>query len=251
MGACTVAPRPSSHDVRPTSNSVPEQPVAHESLNSGWPAGTPDESNTKTQQPHDAFYMKRRALFTSLWKIWLATILFPANQKLMRNEERRLTCRQTGCVNITHCQSLHWQVRTCQRISKSPALRLRTTHCSNPAHNVNKTIFVICFSFKVTYSTFLATNRTRKVSNTLLVFFHNRRHSRNNTNIWRQTHSRCSFINRQFPLRWTWNILSEKNGHSTLGTSHSHLAQGVANNFKWWIYIFILTNLFISIKKSD
>ena len=69
MGACTVAPTPSSHDVRPTSNSVPEQPEAQESLLSGPPAGSPDESNTKTQQPHDAFFMKRRALITSLWKI--------------------------------------------------------------------------------------------------------------------------------------------------------------------------------------
>ena len=43
MGACTVAPTPSSHDVRPTSNSVPEQPGAQESLNSVRPAGSPDE----------------------------------------------------------------------------------------------------------------------------------------------------------------------------------------------------------------
>ena len=70
MGACTVAPTPSSNDVmRPTSHSVPEQPGAQESLNSGWPAGSPDESNTKTQQLHDAFFMKRRSLKTSLWKV--------------------------------------------------------------------------------------------------------------------------------------------------------------------------------------
>ena len=76
MGACTVAPTPSSHDVRPTSNSVPEQPGAKESLNSGWPTGSPDESFTKLKQPHEAFFMKRRALITSLWTIWVATILF-------------------------------------------------------------------------------------------------------------------------------------------------------------------------------
>ena len=69
MGVCTVAPTPSSHDVRPTSNSVPEHRGAQESLNSGRPAGSPDESNTETKQPHDAFFMKRRALITSLWKI--------------------------------------------------------------------------------------------------------------------------------------------------------------------------------------
>ena len=75
MGACTVTPAPSSHDLmRPTSNSVPEQPVAQESLISGWTAGSPDESNTKTQQPHDAFFMNRREPITSLWKIWVATI---------------------------------------------------------------------------------------------------------------------------------------------------------------------------------
>ena len=62
MGACTVAPTPSLHDMmRPTSNSVPEQPGSHESLNSGWLEGSPDESKTKTQQPHDAFFMNRRA----------------------------------------------------------------------------------------------------------------------------------------------------------------------------------------------
>ena len=70
MGACTVAPTPSSHDVmHPTLNSVPEQPGAQESLKFGCTAGSPDESNTKTQQPHDAFSMKRRALNTSLGKI--------------------------------------------------------------------------------------------------------------------------------------------------------------------------------------
>ena len=175
MGACTVAPTPSSHDLRPTSNSVSELPGAKRSLNSEWPAGSPDESNTETKQPHDTFFMKRRALFTSLWKIWVATTLFPANKKLMGNEERRLTCRQTRCVNNTLCQSLQWQVRTCQRISKSPALRLRTTHCRNIAHDVDKTIIVISFSLKMTCSTLLASNRSQKFSSSLLAFSHNHR----------------------------------------------------------------------------
>ena len=70
MGACTVAPTRSSPDVmRPTSNLVPEQPGAQESLNSGRPPGSPDESKTIIQQPDDAFFMIRRALNTSLWKI--------------------------------------------------------------------------------------------------------------------------------------------------------------------------------------
>ena len=73
-------------------------------------------------------------------------------------------------------------------------------------------------------------------------------HFRHNTNIRGQTHSWCSLINRQFSLRWTWHTLSEKSGHSTLRTSHSDLVQGVANNFTWWIYIFIHKILIISFK---
>ena len=70
MGACTVAPTPSSNDLmRPTSNSVPEQAGAQDSLNFGLTAVSPDERNTKTQQPHDAFFMNRHALNTSLWKL--------------------------------------------------------------------------------------------------------------------------------------------------------------------------------------
>ena len=137
----------------------------------------------------------------------------------MSYEERRLTCRQTRCGNNILCQSLNWQVRACQRNSKCPALSLRTTRCSNPAHNVDKTIIVIYFSFKMTCSTLIARNRTWKLSNTLLAFFHSRRQSRSNITIWRQTHRWCSLINHQFPLRWTWNTLSEKGGHSTLRTT--------------------------------
>ena len=74
MGATTAAPWLSSPDVRPTSTSVPEQTRAQGSLNSGWQARSPDESSSETNEPHDAFFMKRRALSTSLWKIWVATI---------------------------------------------------------------------------------------------------------------------------------------------------------------------------------
>ena len=75
----------------------------------------------------------------------------------MGNEGRRLTCRQTSCVDNTLCQSFHWQVRTCQRIGKCPALRLSIPDCSNTAHNVNKTIIVINFSFQMTCSTLFTT----------------------------------------------------------------------------------------------
>ena len=50
MRAFTVAPAPSSYDaVRPTSNTVPKPPGAQESLILECAAGSPDESNTKTQ----------------------------------------------------------------------------------------------------------------------------------------------------------------------------------------------------------
>ena len=70
MGAFNVVPTPSLHDVvRSTSNSIQEEPGAQGSLIFGRSAGSPDESNTKTQQPDAAFFRNRRALNTSLWKI--------------------------------------------------------------------------------------------------------------------------------------------------------------------------------------
>ena len=89
MGGSIVASAPSEDVVRPTSNSVPEPPGTQESPTPGRAAGSPDESNTKTQKPHDAFFMDRRALETGLWKTRTATILFP-QKKLMGDEERRL-----------------------------------------------------------------------------------------------------------------------------------------------------------------
>ena len=167
----------------------------------------------------------------------------------MGNEERKLTCRQTRCVNNTFCQSLHWQVCTCQRISKRPALTLHTTHCSNPAHNVNKTIIVIRFSFKMTCSTLLATQRTRTLSYTLLTSFHSRRHSRHNTNIRGQTHPWRSLINGQLPFCRTWHTLSKKDGHSTLRTSHSDLAQDVAKELLHGGFTYLFTKFLIILLK--
>ena len=63
----------------------------------------------------------------------------------MGNDERRITCRQTRCLENTLCQSLHWQVRTCWRIRKSLALRLSMADCSDTAHDINKTIIAISF----------------------------------------------------------------------------------------------------------
>ena len=74
MGAFIVASAPSSHD------------VAQKPPTPGKAAGSPDESNTKSQKPHDAFFMNKRALETGLWKKWLATILILQRKT---NEKRR------------------------------------------------------------------------------------------------------------------------------------------------------------------
>ena len=77
MGAPAAAPAASSSDVdRPTKNSVPELHETPHIISSGRLSGSPEESNTKTQKPHDAIFTYRRELNTSLWKIWMATILF-------------------------------------------------------------------------------------------------------------------------------------------------------------------------------
>ena len=77
MGAHVEAPTASSSDVEsPNTNSVPELYVTPHILSSGRLAGSPEESNTETQKPHDAIFMWRLALNTSLWIIWVATIIF-------------------------------------------------------------------------------------------------------------------------------------------------------------------------------
>ena len=71
------APTASFLDVEgPTRNSVPELYGTQRTFFSGRLTGSPEESNTKTQKPHDAIFMYRRALSTSLCEIWMATILF-------------------------------------------------------------------------------------------------------------------------------------------------------------------------------
>ena len=77
MGAPGLAPKTSSSDIaRPTRNPVPEPHGQSRIISSGQTAGSPEESNTKTQQPHDAIFMYKRALQSSLWKIMITTILF-------------------------------------------------------------------------------------------------------------------------------------------------------------------------------
>ena len=77
MGAPVEAPTASSSEVEhPTTNSVPELHGTPQTISSGRVAVSPEESNTKTQKPHDAIFMYKRALNTSLWKLWMATILF-------------------------------------------------------------------------------------------------------------------------------------------------------------------------------
>ena len=77
MGAPVEAPTASSLDVEhPNTNSVPELHGKPHTISSGWIEGSPEESNTKTQKPHDAIFMFKCALNTSLWKTWVATMLF-------------------------------------------------------------------------------------------------------------------------------------------------------------------------------
>ena len=77
MGAPVEEPTASSSDVEhPITNSVPELYGTPRTISSERLTGSPEESNTKTQKPHDAIFMYRRALITSLWKIWMANILF-------------------------------------------------------------------------------------------------------------------------------------------------------------------------------
>ena len=76
MAAPVEAPTASSSDAeRPTTSSVPEK-HGRPHISSVTKAGSPEESSTKTQKPHDAILMHRWALNTSLWKIWMATIFF-------------------------------------------------------------------------------------------------------------------------------------------------------------------------------
>ena len=116
----------------------------------------------------------------------------------------------------------------------SASANVQPSHSAPPAALIplmmsTKTIVVICLSFAKTYSALLVRNSISRFSNALLVFLHNRRRSRNNTNIWHQAHSWCRLVNRQFPLRWTWHTLCDKGGQSTLRTCHSDSMQDVAN----------------------
>ena len=77
MGAPVEAPADSSPDVeRPTTNFFPELHGTPHSVSSGRSTSSPEESITTNTKPHDAIFMKRRALCTSLWRIWNATIFF-------------------------------------------------------------------------------------------------------------------------------------------------------------------------------
>ena len=75
IGAAVETPKASFLEVeRPTTNSVPELRGTPQAISWGRLAGCPEASNTKTQKSHDAIFMHRLALNTSLWKIWVATI---------------------------------------------------------------------------------------------------------------------------------------------------------------------------------
>ena len=58
MGATVATPTDSSWDVEhPTIKSVPELYGTPHAISSGRLTGSPEESNTKTQNPHDAIFM--------------------------------------------------------------------------------------------------------------------------------------------------------------------------------------------------
>ena len=77
MGAPVEAPTASFLDVeRLATNLVPELHGTTHTICSGRLAGSPDESNNGTQKPRVAIFMYRRALNTSWWKMWIATIIF-------------------------------------------------------------------------------------------------------------------------------------------------------------------------------
>ena len=76
MAAPVEVPTTSSSDAeRPTKISVPELYGTPHNISSGRFTGSPVESNTESKKPHDAIFMCRRALRTSLWRIWMATKL--------------------------------------------------------------------------------------------------------------------------------------------------------------------------------
>ena len=79
---------PSLHDVvRPILDSVPESLGIPELSIPGRAAGSPEKSNTETQLTRDAFFIRRRALETSAWKILIATLFF-LQKKLMDDGEK-------------------------------------------------------------------------------------------------------------------------------------------------------------------
>ena len=70
MAALVEAPTASLSDVEwPTASSVPQLHGTPHTISSGQLAGSPKETNTKPEKPHDAVFMYRRALNTSSWKI--------------------------------------------------------------------------------------------------------------------------------------------------------------------------------------
>ena len=56
-GHCTRLGTSSEDVARQTSNSLPDPPRTQRKASPGRAAGSPEESNTKTQKPHDAIFM--------------------------------------------------------------------------------------------------------------------------------------------------------------------------------------------------
>ena len=137
MGGIILMFTPSSHnEVRLTSNSVLESLGKADPPVPGRAAGSTEESNTETQQPHDYFFVYKRTLDTSFRKIWLTTIFF-LEKKLMTNEQKSLTRRQLRCINTTLCKSCHWQICTRQSNCNCATFWLRTAFRSDTTDVLN------------------------------------------------------------------------------------------------------------------
>ena len=144
MGAPVEAPAVSSSDVeRPTTNSVRKlHGTPHTS--SGRIAGSPEKSNTNAQKPHDAIFMYKRALNTSLWKIWVATMIF---QKTKANGKRKMrTNTRANQKYRPHPPALSLTINL--HVAECPQMWILLIHLQKifqAAHDVHDTVSFACF----------------------------------------------------------------------------------------------------------
>ena len=117
MEALVVAPKPPPWMCAPTSNSVPEPRGTPEVTSPGQAAGSRKESNTETQEPHHAFFIYKRSLWASLWKIRMVTE-YTFKQKANENEDWRLTQGQLKYINyiLQKSRTTNFAAARCQQM---------------------------------------------------------------------------------------------------------------------------------------